>query len=159
MSLDNDENRPLYETISNKEDVSLDERIELENSMCTLTEDEKNIIMSRYYEDLTQCEVARKLSMSKVMVSRYEKIGIEKMRNYLSLQYKYHHLFNNNSGDFILNKEEYKKLVKSWQTKEPKLKNAVISFLVGGGIGILGQVVSKLLMICFGIQKFYSKSK
>ena len=61
------------------------ERIELENSMCTLTEDEKNIIMSRYYEDLTQCEVARKLSMSQVMVSRYEKKGIEKMRNYLSL--------------------------------------------------------------------------
>lgn len=53
--------------------------------MCTLTEDEKNIIMSRYYEDLTQCEVARKLSMSQVMVSRYEKKGIEKMRNYLSL--------------------------------------------------------------------------
>ena len=79
--------------------------------MCTLTEDEKNIIMSRYYEDLTQCEVARKLSMSQVMVSRYEKKGIEKMRNYLSLQYKYHHLLNNNSGDFILNKEEYKKLV------------------------------------------------
>jgi len=50
-----------------------------------LTEDEKNIIMSRYYEDLTQCEVARKLSMSQVMVSRYEKKGIEKMRNYLSL--------------------------------------------------------------------------
>ena len=85
MSLDNDENRPLYETISNKEDVSIDERIELENSMCTLTEDEKNSRRSRYYEDLTQCEVARKLSMSQVMVSRYEKKGIEKMRNYLSL--------------------------------------------------------------------------
>ena len=57
-----------------------------------------------------------------------------------------------------MNKEEYKKLVKSWQTKEPKLKNAVISFLVGGGIGILGQVVSKLLMICFDISQVISYS-
>ena len=57
-----------------------------------------------------------------------------------------------------MNKEEYKKLVKSWQTKEPKLKNAVTSFLVGGGIGILGQVVSKLLMICFGISQVISYS-
>ncbi len=57
-----------------------------------------------------------------------------------------------------MNKEEYKKLVKSWQTKEPKLKNAVASFLVGGGIGILGQVVSKLLMICFSISQVISYS-
>ena len=83
MSLDNDENRPLYETISNKDDVSLDERIELENSMCTLTEDEKNIIMSRYYEDLTQSETARKLGITQVMVSRYEKRSLSKMRDFM----------------------------------------------------------------------------
>lgn len=57
-----------------------------------------------------------------------------------------------------MNKEEYKKLVKSWQTKEPKLKNAVIAFLVGGGIGVVGQIVSKLLMICFGMSEVISYS-
>ena len=60
MSLDNDENRPLYETISNKEDVSLDERIELENSMCTLTEDEKKRFT--YNGDLIVSSLARKIS-------------------------------------------------------------------------------------------------
>lgn len=85
MSLDNDENRPLYETVSKDENISLDDKIELQNSMDMLTPDEKNIIMSRYYEDLTQNEVARKLSMTQVMVSRYEKKGIEKMKNYMTL--------------------------------------------------------------------------
>ena len=45
----------------------------------------KNIIMSIYYEDLTQCEVARKLSISQVMVSRYEKKGLDKMQRFLTL--------------------------------------------------------------------------
>ena len=34
---------------------------------------------------LTQAEVARKLNMTQVMVSRYEKKGISKMRDYLTL--------------------------------------------------------------------------
>ena len=85
MSLDNDENRSLYETVSKDENISLDDKIELHNSIDMLTPNEKNIIMSRYYEDLTQNEVARKLSMTQVMVSRYEKKGIEKMKNYMTL--------------------------------------------------------------------------
>lgn len=85
MSLDNDENRSLYETVSKDENISLDDKIELQNSIDMLTPNEKNIIMSRYYEDLTQNEVARKLSMTQVMVSRYEKKGIEKMKNYMTL--------------------------------------------------------------------------
>lgn len=52
--------------------------------MGVLTGDEKNIIKSRYYEDLTQSEVAKKLNMTQVMVSRYEKRSLEKMYNYLS---------------------------------------------------------------------------
>ena len=53
--------------------------------MAVLNEDEKNIIKSRYYEDLTQQEVARKLNMTQVMVSRYEKKSINKMREYLTM--------------------------------------------------------------------------
>lgn len=65
-----------------KEDV--DTKILLDDCMGVLTGDEKNIIKSRYYEDLTQSEVAKKLNMTQVMVSRYEKRSLEKMYNYLS---------------------------------------------------------------------------
>ena len=68
MSLDSDENISLYDTIKSEEKVSIDDKILIDESMEMLSEDERNIIKSRYFEDLTQCEVARKLSMTQVMV-------------------------------------------------------------------------------------------
>ena len=85
MSLDSDENISLYDTIKSEEKVSIDDKILIDESMEMLSEDERNIIKSRYFEDLTQCEVARKLSMTQVMVSRYEKKGINKIREYLTM--------------------------------------------------------------------------
>lgn len=86
MSLDSkeDDEKSIYDTIKSK-DEDLDTKILLNDSMETLDEDEKNIIKSRYFEDLTQSEVARKLNMTQVMVSRYEKKGINKMRDYLTM--------------------------------------------------------------------------
>ncbi len=86
LSLDEkvDDERSPYELISAKEE-DLDTKILLNDSMAVLNEDEKNIIKSRYYEDLTQQEVARKLNMTQVMVSRYEKKSINKMREYLTM--------------------------------------------------------------------------
>lgn len=86
MSLDSkeDDERSVYETISAKTE-DLDTKILLYESFAVLNEDEKDIIRSRYYEDLTQQEVARKLNMTQVMVSRYEKKGINKMREYLTM--------------------------------------------------------------------------
>jgi len=86
MSLDqnDDESRSKYESIKAKE-VDNDTRILISDSFAALNDDEKNIIRSRYFEDLTQQEVARKLNMTQVMVSRYEKKGISKMRDYLTL--------------------------------------------------------------------------
>lgn len=85
MSLDNnnEDDRNLYESIG--EEIDLDTKILLDEGMEVLDEDEKNIIKSRYYEDLTQSEVAKKLNMTQVMVSRYEKKGISKMRKYITL--------------------------------------------------------------------------
>ena len=45
-----------------------------------LNSDEQKIIRARYFEDLTQSEVAKKLNMTQVMVSRYEKRSLEKMK-------------------------------------------------------------------------------
>ena len=81
VSLDNDENN-LYECIRNR-DEDIDKKILIDESLNNLSEDERNIIYSRYYEDLTQSEVARKLKMTQVKVSRYEKKSLSKMHEYM----------------------------------------------------------------------------
>ena len=86
MSLDDDtnESRNAYECISGKKE-DLDTKILVDDSFVVLNEEEQNIIRSRYFEDLTQQEVAKKLNMTQVMVSRYEKKSIQKMRDYLQI--------------------------------------------------------------------------
>lgn len=84
LDVDTEDSRNAYECIAAKrEDV--DTKILVDDSFAVLNDDERNIIRSRYYEDLTQQEVAKKLNMTQVMVSRYEKKGISKMRDYLTL--------------------------------------------------------------------------
>ena len=46
-----------------------------------------------------------------------------------------------------MDKESYKKLVKSKNPKESRCFNAVIAFLVGGFLGLLGEVISKFIVI------------
>ncbi len=70
----------LHEIIPDKRKNDIDLKLDLDNSFKILNEDEKEIIKARYYEDLTQSEVAKKLNMTQVMVSRYEKKSLEKMR-------------------------------------------------------------------------------
>ena len=86
ISLDNesDEHRNSYETIREKPSISLDDKIDIYDSINKLNKDEQNIIKARYFKDMTQQEVARKLKMTQVMVSRYEKKAVEKMRNYMT---------------------------------------------------------------------------
>ncbi len=57
-----------------------------------------------------------------------------------------------------MDKEEYKKLVKEKYPKEKRVKNALIAFLVGGLIGLGGQILSRLLVLTFGISKMMSYS-
>ncbi len=85
LSLDseNEDDKDMYECLGKSED--LDTKILIDDSFEVLTNDEKNIIKSRYFEDLTQSEVAKKLNMTQVMVSRYEKKSIDKLREYLSV--------------------------------------------------------------------------
>lgn len=87
MSLDKEEDkeRSKYETIATPITISEDERIDVLTSLETLNDAEREIIKSRYFKDMTQSEVAKKLNMTQVMVSRYEKKGIEKMRMYMTV--------------------------------------------------------------------------
>ena len=76
------ENKCYLDTIASKENVSIDDKIFLEESMDNLTNLEKQIINYRYYHDMTQQEIANRLGLSQVKVSRCEKQGLAKMRVY-----------------------------------------------------------------------------
>lgn len=85
MSMDeeSDEARSLHEVISYEENLSLDDKILLNESIDTLGSLEKEIINARYFEDLTQSETAKKLGITQVMVSRYESRSLSKMRDFM----------------------------------------------------------------------------
>lgn len=86
MSLDNtnEEERSIYEQIS-IDSGNIDDHILIEEGLSLLDASESEIIRSRYFEDLTQAEIAKKLQMTQVMVSRYEKRGKEKMRAFMTM--------------------------------------------------------------------------
>lgn len=81
MSLDDEANElNLHEVIPDYRKNNCDLKLEIEDSFKVLDSCEKEIIKSRYFLDLTQSEVAQKMHMTQVMVSRYEKKSLEKMR-------------------------------------------------------------------------------
>lgn len=85
ISLDsttNIDDRSYFEKLASNQALSLDDKIFLKDTIDSLPEPEKSIINYRYYQDLTQKEIAEILGLSQVKVSRYEKKGIEKMRVY-----------------------------------------------------------------------------
>ena len=84
MSLDDErENeRSLYETIPDKESLSIDEKLTLESSIERLSDSEQKIIRYRYFRDLSQSETAKRLGMTQVMVSRYEKKSLEQLKKF-----------------------------------------------------------------------------
>ena len=77
------ENDAIIDTIASNEDIPITTKIDLQNSMEMLSEEEQNIIKYRYFKDYTQSEVAKKLGLSQVTVSRYEKRSLSKMKSYL----------------------------------------------------------------------------
>ena len=50
-----------------------------------------------------------------------------------------------------MNKDEYQKLVDELKPKEPKLRRAIVSFRVGGCLGLIGQIFVFVLENSFGI--------
>ncbi len=78
------EERSFYETIAEEEKMPIEDKIVLLESIEKLNEEERKIIEYRYFEDLTQTEIARKLKKTQVMVSRYEQKAKDKMREYIA---------------------------------------------------------------------------
>ena len=51
----------------------------------------------------------------------------------------------------VMNKEDYKKLVKKHTPKEPKLRNIGVAFLVGGLIGLFAEILIFVIKHCFSV--------
>lgn len=62
------------------EDIDIIDRLALKEVLTALEPKERQIIMLRYFKDLTQCQVAKMLGMTQVQVSRIEKKIIGKLR-------------------------------------------------------------------------------
>lgn len=74
----------MFENIQTSNRLSNDVLIDLKNNLNSLDEDEKEIIKYRYIDDLTQGEVAKKLKMNQVKVSRLEKKILNKLKQKMS---------------------------------------------------------------------------
>ena len=78
-----DTNMMLHEVISSKE-IDIDTLLYLKTELESLNEPERTIMIQRYYEDMTQTEVANGLGLSQVDVSRREKKVLTKIRGKLT---------------------------------------------------------------------------
>ncbi|HBD05921.1 MAG TPA: RNA polymerase sigma-G factor [Firmicutes bacterium] len=82
--LSNDLDISLSDTISDDIDYKekLNNRISLQKGLDSLNDLEYRIIRKRYYDGLTQMEVAKEFSISQAQVSRIEKGALSSMRKY-----------------------------------------------------------------------------
>lgn len=73
------EDTTLYNYLPSKNEDNI-EKIYLEDQINSLTEEEKRIILSRYYEGLSQQEIATILGVNQVQVSRSETKILKKIK-------------------------------------------------------------------------------
>ncbi len=71
----------FHDVTSQKEIISKEQMIDLKEAFECLSEQEKELVVRRYFKDLTQSEVAELMGVNQVQVSRLEKRAISKMRN------------------------------------------------------------------------------
>ena len=79
----NDDGRTitLLDVTPSKEKISNEQMLDLKESFKYLSDEEKELIINRYFNDLTQSEVAEIMGVNQVYVSRMEKKVLTKMKN------------------------------------------------------------------------------
>lgn len=83
LSLDDDTNdNNLYDFIS-LDNISRDDLILLKDALNKLKKQEKELILKRYFYNMTQSEIAKNLGINQVKVSREESKVLVKLRNYM----------------------------------------------------------------------------
>lgn len=73
----------LMDQIADESDITWFDKLSLKDAIEQLTEREKLIVYLRYYKDQTQSDVAKRLGISQVQVSRLEKKIISQMKAHL----------------------------------------------------------------------------
>lgn len=82
---DNDETTCLADKIVASDDSSFVNHLMVKNMLARLPLRERQVILLRYYRNATQSEVARRLQLSQVQVSRIEQKVLHDMKAYLTL--------------------------------------------------------------------------
>lgn len=78
-----EENMDLYNSIGTEEIGMNEEILDLKNAISSLPQEEQQLIIARYFNDLTQQETSKTLGMSQVQVSRKETKILEKLKTTL----------------------------------------------------------------------------
>ena len=78
-----EENMDLYNSIGTEEIGMNDEILDLKHAISSLPQEEQQLIIARYFNDLTQQETSKTLGMSQVQVSRKETKILEKLKTTL----------------------------------------------------------------------------
>ena len=71
----------LLDVTPDNNKLSCDVMLDLKDALMILSDEERGFIVDRFYNDLTQSEVAEKLGVNQVYVSRMEKRVLKKMKN------------------------------------------------------------------------------
>ena len=80
---DNDESTCLADKIVASDDSAYLDHIMIKNMLMRLPVRERQVILLRYYRNATQSEVARRLHLSQVQVSRIEQKVLQNMKSYM----------------------------------------------------------------------------
>lgn len=78
-----EEGAELYNSIQSKEQGMTPEILDLRFEIMNLDPEERNLILARYYEELTQTETSKELGISQVQVSRKETKILQKLKQRL----------------------------------------------------------------------------
>lgn len=73
----------LLDITPSKEKINFDQMIDLKEAFKYLSDEEKILVINRYFKDLTQSEVAKLMGVNQVYVSRLEKRVLDKLKNIL----------------------------------------------------------------------------
>lgn len=82
--INNDANDEIYliDQLSDNDESKLINLITLKDALLELDDEYRLILRKRYYDDLTQMEVAKEFNVSQAQISRIEKDAITKLRKY-----------------------------------------------------------------------------
>ena len=75
----------LLDIMPKEERISKEQMLDLKEAFKYLSDEEKELIINRYFKDLTQSEVADILGVNQVYVSRLEKKALSKMKDKMKI--------------------------------------------------------------------------